>query len=210
MSKGKVEWLRLIVLLIAVFSLLIGCAVFKHSPKVGDLSYVPKNCTPTSFSKKLILENSITTNQEVVSFKGSSYGDINFNELAIESGICFSETSSKYDLLLDVKSSSNFNFSTRDFLISFPFHLWATMSIISLAIIPTYIHEQISLSAQIKNLATGEVASFERSLTLNSWVSIIFISRDLKSVKSISKDLVELELKNLFLEVKKSIDFGRI
>ncbi|MEK6628646.1 MAG: hypothetical protein AABY53_08465 [Bdellovibrionota bacterium] len=193
--------------LAALINLICACAVFKISPEIRDSQYKFKEMTPVMFSKLILFKNLNSGNEEKNEDTDSGVHKINYEGMAANSGIIFSNNNSQYELILSITDASNFNFTTKDYLRSFPYSLWATLSALSLGIIPTRVHHKVSIKASIKNFSTNRYVDIQEEVAYDLWVSIIFAFKgNLKTAPSILNDVVEAAVSSIFIRIKENID----
>lgn len=197
------KFLKFIELAVSV-NLICSCAVFKVSPGIKDSDYKFKELTSVSFSKEIFIKNIDTGNEE----KNEYWLDgVDYEKIASNRGLTLSNSSSPYVLVLTIVDASNFIFTTKDFLRSFPYYFWATLSVVSLGIVPTRIHHDIFIKVTVKNISTNRSFDFQERVIYDSWVSIIYaFNGKFKTAQTVLNDAVEPVVLNIFSRIKENID----
>ena len=197
--------------LTSLTNLICACAVFNISPEMRDPDYKFKELTSVEFSKEILIKNLGSGNEEKNEDFDSGLYRIDYEKIAAISGLSFSDKSSQYVLVLNIVDAGNFNFTTKDYFRSFPYYLWATLSIASLGIIPTHVHHNVVIKVAVKNISTNRSLNFQEEVNYDSWVSIIFAFKgDFKTAPTVLKDAVEPAVRSILGRVKVSIDQNKI
>lgn len=203
------------ILRIIIFFFLIAsataCAVIQKSPKAEVFQYKHTEISSVVFTKNIYIENSNTHNREKIENPEGWAGQLDYERLARNQGLIIRSDSDKYEVTLTLLDISNFNFTLNDYFRSYPYYFWATVSIMSLAIIPTYINRSITVIATIKNLATDQQLSFQENVDFDTWISIVYaFNGNYKAASKMSTEIVEPAVSSVFSKVKQAIDNNEI